>query len=159
MDLFDFNAEAEADRRLQCLELAQSAGGLVNPSVEHVLSRAEQYADFVAAYDEEEEDAAEALMAILTAQPSGPVDREEHLDTFSSYPHADDFGDALMHLKMGDKVTRAGWNGKNMWLALQVPDAGSKMTCPYIYMRTVQGDLVPWLASQTDILANDWYVL
>lgn len=30
------------------------------------------------------------------------------------------------------------------------------MTLPYIYMRTVQGDLVPWLASQTDLLANDW---
>lgn len=45
-----------------------------------------------------------------------------------------------------------------MWLALQVPDAGSKMTLPYIYMRTVMGDLVPWLASQTDVLAEDWEV-
>jgi hypothetical protein len=43
-----------------------------------------------------------------------------------------------------------------MWLALQSPDANSKMTLPYIYMSTATGDLVPWLASQTDILAVDW---
>jgi hypothetical protein len=46
-----------------------------------------------------------------------------------------------------------------MWLALQFPDAHSKMTLPYIYMRTAQGDLVPWLASQTDMLALDWEVV
>jgi hypothetical protein len=43
-----------------------------------------------------------------------------------------------------------------MWIALQVPDANSKMGLPYIYMSTVDGKLVPWLASQTDILAEDW---
>jgi hypothetical protein len=43
-----------------------------------------------------------------------------------------------------------------MYLDLQVPDDKSKMTLPYIYMRTVQADLVPWLASQTDMLAEDW---
>lgn len=68
-----------------------------------------------------------------------------------------DFGYALAWLKSGLKVSRRGWNGKNMWLALQIPDENSKMTLPYVYMKTVQGDLVPWLASQTDILANDWY--
>ena len=67
-----------------------------------------------------------------------------------------DFGDALAELKDGNRVTRTGWNGKGMWLELQRPDAHSKMTLPYIYMRTVQGDLVPWLASQTDLLAMDW---
>jgi hypothetical protein len=67
-----------------------------------------------------------------------------------------DFGDAIRALRAGQRVTRAGWNGKNMWLALQVPDANSKMTLPYIYMSTVAGDLVPWLASQTDMLAEDW---
>jgi len=46
-----------------------------------------------------------------------------------------------------------------MWLNLQIPDAHSKMTLPYIYMRTAEGHLVPWIASQTDILANDWDVL
>lgn len=69
------------------------------------------------------------------------------------------FGQAIEALKAGHKVARAGWNGKNMWLALQRPDANSKMTLPYIYMFTAQGDLVPWLASQTDVLAEDWMIL
>ena len=69
-----------------------------------------------------------------------------------------DFGEAIRALRNGDKVVRFGWNGKGMWLGLQVPDANSKMSLPYIYMRTVQGDLVPWLASQTDILASDWAI-
>jgi hypothetical protein len=67
-----------------------------------------------------------------------------------------DFGMALMTLRAGLRVARSGWNGKGMWLELQVPDANSKMTLPYIYMSTAQGDLVPWLASQTDLLATDW---
>lgn len=67
-------------------------------------------------------------------------------------------GAAVAHLRAGKRVTRAGWNGKGMYLELQLPDANSKMTLPYIYMHTVQGDLVPWLASQTDILASDWTV-
>jgi len=69
------------------------------------------------------------------------------------------FGDALLNLKSGCKVARSGWNGKGMWLMLQVPDANSKMTLPYIYMKTVTEDLVPWLASQTDVLAEDWQVI
>ncbi len=70
-----------------------------------------------------------------------------------------DFGGAIVALKSGERVTRAGWNGKGMWLALQVPDADSKMTRPYIYMSTVTGDLIPWLASQSDMLADDWSVV
>ena len=67
-----------------------------------------------------------------------------------------DFGFALQMLKVGRKVWREGWNGKGMWLMLQVPDEHSKMGLPYIYMKTVQDKLVPWLASQTDMLAEDW---
>lgn len=66
------------------------------------------------------------------------------------------FGQALEMLKDGERVCRAGWNGKGMWIALQRPDAHSKMGLPYIYMSTVTGQLVPWLASQTDVLAEDW---
>lgn len=66
------------------------------------------------------------------------------------------FGDAIQALKNGKRVARAGWNGKNMYLELQRPDEHSKMTLPYIYMRTVQGEFVPWLASQTDVLSDDW---
>ncbi len=66
------------------------------------------------------------------------------------------FGQAIEALKQGKKVARAGWNGKGMYLELQRPDAHSKMTLPYIYMYTAQGDNVPWLASQTDMLSEDW---
>lgn len=67
-----------------------------------------------------------------------------------------EMGEALKRLWAGEKVQRENWNGKNMWIALQVPDEHSKMSLPYIYMSTVDKKLVPWLASQTDILANDW---
>ena len=65
-------------------------------------------------------------------------------------------GWAVKELHNGNRVRRSGWNGKGMYLELQVPDAHSKMTLPYVYMFTAQGDLVPWLCSQTDLLAIDW---
>lgn len=67
-----------------------------------------------------------------------------------------DIGDAIHTLNRSGRVRRRGWNGKNMWLELQKPDRDSKMTLPYVFMSTAQGDLVPWLCSQTDLLANDW---
>ena len=68
------------------------------------------------------------------------------------------FGMALRELKEGEKLTRAGWNGKGQFVELQIPDKNSKMTLPYIYISTVDGELVPWLASQTDMLADDWEI-
>lgn len=75
-------------------------------------------------------------------------------------------GDALFLCRGGKKIQRAGWNGKGMWIALQVPDDHSKMTLPYLYIEYPEGHpaypagcRVPWLASQTDILAEDWRVL
>jgi hypothetical protein len=76
-----------------------------------------------------------------------------------------DFGWALRQLKEGKKVCRLGWNGKGIYIELQRPDEHSKMTQPYIYIVTtgLQSDnpnaprgVVPWLASQTDMLAEDW---
>ena len=85
------------------------------------------------------------------------------------------FGDALHYLKLGKKVARAGWNGKNMWLRLFVPfmdkqfqiserepdpaigDSGTLV--PWIGMHTADNKFVPWLCSQTDALASDWCVL
>jgi hypothetical protein len=74
-----------------------------------------------------------------------------------------DIGWAISQLKSGRRVRREGWNGKGMWLELQTPDENSKMTLPYIYIEYPQGhpaypngSRVPWLASQTDILAEDW---
>jgi len=83
------------------------------------------------------------------------------------------FGEALGLLKNGKRVSREGWNGKGMFLFL-VP--GSTFTVnrppllgiypegtvinyqPHIDMRTAQGTIVPWLASQSDVLAEDWTV-
>lgn len=77
-----------------------------------------------------------------------------------------DIGQAIEELRIGEKVARAGWNGKNMWLKLQKPDANSKMTLPYIYIECPEGhpahpngSRVPWLASQTDILSDDWVIV
>ena len=67
-------------------------------------------------------------------------------------------GDAVELLKNGMRITRAGWNGRGMYLALQRPDANSKMSLPYVYMKTADNKLVPWLCSQTDLLAEDWEV-
>lgn len=75
------------------------------------------------------------------------------------------FGLALEALNKGLKVQRAGWNGNGLWLELQRPDAYSKMTLPYIFMsypadaKTTPGARVPWLASQTDMLAEDWRIV
>lgn len=76
------------------------------------------------------------------------------------------FGEALTALKQGKKVRRAGWNGEGIFIELQVPDKHSKMTQPYIYIDTLNLQTnnpaapkgrVPWLASQTDMLAEDWH--
>lgn len=75
------------------------------------------------------------------------------------------FGVALECLKEGKKCRRAGWNGKGIFIELQVPDAHSKMSHPYVYIDTTglqtdnpdaPKDRVPWAPSQTDMLADDW---
>jgi len=91
------------------------------------------------------------------------------------------FGEALEALKSGKKISRSGWNGKNMWLVLmpelQLPAFNSQqpgakvndrtakhigentpLDCrPYIVMWTAQQQWQPgWLASQADMLAEDW---
>lgn len=75
------------------------------------------------------------------------------------------FGLALEALKAGARVVRAGWNGKGMWLKLKSgPDM--HMTLPYVYIEYPLGHIaypngsrVPWLASQTDMLSEDWEIL
>lgn len=78
-----------------------------------------------------------------------------------------DFGVALALLKNGYSVMRKGWNGKGIFIELQVPDKFSKMTQPYIYINTLglktenpdaPKGRVPWLPSQTDLLATDWII-
>jgi len=76
-----------------------------------------------------------------------------------------DFGQALYALKAGAKVARDGWNGKGMWVEMQRPDVNSKMTLPYFYLNYpadstfTPGARVPWVPSQTDMLAEDWGVV
>jgi hypothetical protein len=76
------------------------------------------------------------------------------------------FGLAIEALKRGHKVSRAGWNGKGMWLYF-IPASHWETTrglelldgLPWIGMKTVDDKFVPWLASQTDVLAEDWGIV
>jgi len=82
-----------------------------------------------------------------------------------------DIGWAIGHINAGKYVTRRGWNGKGQHLGLRLNDPPNPslpdgsggpergfvgMSLPYVYIKTVQGDTVPWLCSQTDLLATDW---
>lgn len=98
------------------------------------------------------------------------------------------FGQALEALKAGSRVARVGWNGKGMWLSLSCnpggaaaggsreiafenfwsrnnseyarQNGGSAVVLPCITMKTATGEiLMGWLASQTDMLAEDWEIL
>lgn len=68
-------------------------------------------------------------------------------------------GWAVKELQDGRAVCRAGWNGRGMWLSF-VParDVDQARFLPFVQMRTVDGSFVPWLCSQTDLLARDWVV-
>lgn len=75
------------------------------------------------------------------------------------------FGQAIEELKAGRKVWREGWNGKGIFIEMQNPDENSKMTSQYLFIDTTglktdneaaTKSRVPWLASQTDMLAEDW---
>ena len=84
------------------------------------------------------------------------------------------FGQALEALEQGKRVCRAGWNGKDMFLFL-VPGSTFKVNRPpllgiypegttinyhaHVDMKTAQGDVVPWLCSQSDMLAKDWLIV
>lgn len=84
------------------------------------------------------------------------------------------FSSALVALKHGNKVARAGWNGKNMFIFLvagstfQVsrpplnrfyPEGTEVDYHAHVDMKTADGQIVPWLCSQTDMLADDWCIV
>jgi hypothetical protein len=75
------------------------------------------------------------------------------------------FSEALIAVKQGKSIQRSGWNGSGLVVKAQYPDAHSKMTLPYLYIeyplttKTTPGARCPWLASQTDIMAEDWVIL
>ena len=85
-----------------------------------------------------------------------------------------DFGFAIKALKQGKRVVREGWNGKGMFLihirnacqteirgsgAVDLDEHGLWAVNDYIGMKTADDEFVPWLASQTDMLAEDWTIL
>jgi hypothetical protein len=85
-----------------------------------------------------------------------------------------DFGQALDALKEGRRVGREGWNGKRMFLFLVNGSTFAVNRAPllgiyeegtvidyrsHIDMKTAQGDIVPWVASQSDLLAGDWTIV
>lgn len=98
---------------------------------------------------------------------------EEHTIELVSRVKGLTFGQAIEALKEGKKITRSGWNGKGMFLyfvpAASYPPSTQVATDDfngnnvpyrsYIAMKTAQGDVVPWVASQSDILEDDWEVI
>ncbi len=82
------------------------------------------------------------------------------------------FGQALALIRQGSRATRSGWNGTGMYIyyvpasvypaATDVAKAEFVDNVPYrayIAMRTAAGDVVPWVASQSDLLEDDWYLV
>ena len=84
-----------------------------------------------------------------------------------------DFGQALVLLKSGFRMAREGWNGKEMFVflvqgstftvnrapLLGIYDAGTQVTYQaHVDMKTADDTVVPWLCSQSDMLAEDWTV-
>lgn len=85
-------------------------------------------------------------------------------------------GEAVVAMKAGNKVARTGWNGKGMFLyyvpANSYPAARNTLNTMagifeddmvpythYVAMKTAQNNVVPWLCSQTDLLADDWEII
>lgn len=67
-----------------------------------------------------------------------------------------DIGWAIRKLNQGERVYRTHWNGPNQFLSLIEADRDNVMDLPYVQITTVDGRRVPWLCSQTDLLAQDW---
>lgn len=104
----------------------------------------------------------------ISWSPTSVFHKAYHADGFLN------FGHALELLKTGERVQRSGWNGKNMFLfmvqgsynlevnrepLLSILGEGTLFTYqPHIDMFTANGTIVPWLCSQTDMLAEDWQV-
>ncbi len=131
--------------------------------------------EMVAEIRKEQADIDAEMMPAKTKSWEDPIGECDGRITIGFDPKKMDFGYALDVLRQGCRVARAGWNGKGMFLFL-VP--GSRITVsagrplaahlevgtevdylPHIDMKTAQGGVVPWLASQTDLLAEDWSVV
>lgn len=84
------------------------------------------------------------------------------------------FSQALDAVKAGERARRTGWNGKDMFIflvggskfevnrepLLSILGEGTEVNYHgHVDMRTADGTIVPWLCSQTDMLAEDWQII
>lgn len=101
------------------------------------------------------------------------VSKETVLEFFN-INYTFDFGQAIKHMKDGKKVARIGWNGKGLFIflvsgstfkvnrppLLGIYEEGTEINYqPHVDMKTADGTIVPWLCSQSDMLAEDWEVV
>ncbi len=79
------------------------------------------------------------------------------------------YSEAMVEISKGNKVQRAGWNGKGMFIfsvaggewdfTTDVEGVDGIETLPFYCMKTADNKLVPWVASQTDLFATDYQVM
>ena len=88
----------------------------------------------------------------------------ETIPTISILEINKNFSEALTAVKQGRLIWRSGWNGKTQYVEMQVPDANSKMTSPYLFITSYRFDPMigigrtPWVPSQGDVLGEDWVI-
>lgn len=70
-----------------------------------------------------------------------------------------DFSLALRGLRSGQRLAREGWNGKDLYVRLCDPEPTQTINLPFFYLAYPNGDCVPWVPSQTDLLADDWRIV
>lgn len=130
--------------------------------------------------DENGDDEGFMIENLINAKPNtdfseGYISWSTKEQVFLEFRETDNFpfGVAIEALKMGHKVQRSGWNGKDMYLVILDPARDNLMTLsvscieakrelalqPFIVMKTVDNTYVPWLASQTDMLSDDWRIV
>ena len=160
----DFVSDAQWGLMKEQLQAMQSYRNIL-------IERLDEDAGVVSGIRLAEKSKSEDLLAVSAVNPT--VDSQEHHQQPTM-----DFGYAVKMMKEGKRVSRIGWNGKGMFLSLVKGrdtdyhvnsevfgtgnDGNSQDQLPVldaIYMKTADNKLVPWLASQTDVLAEDWQIV
>lgn len=147
-----------------------------------------EYIEYTGQGEHNEEEREAATPGYLVEYLDSPHHNHENHDNYISWSPASvfeaayqpttamSFGHAVEALKAGQKVSRAGWNGKNMFLYMEVGTTsyanmeshprlrdhfgnGVIVKRPHIMMLTAQNDVVPWSCAQSDILATDWCIV